>query len=119
MKKTDSVYGECTDLTHDGQGVVKIDNFTYFVKGMLTGERGRLKVIKVLKNYGIARLIELEVTSKYRIDPKCSVFRPCGGCQLQHLNPQGQMIYKTTRVKDCLERIGNCNVAVTDSLRMV
>ena len=27
------------DLTHDGQGVVKIDNFTYFVKGMLTGER--------------------------------------------------------------------------------
>ena len=92
MKKNDYFYGECTDLTHDGQGVVKIDNFTYFVKGMLTGERGRLKVIKVLKNYGIARLIELEVTSKYRIDPKCSVFRPCGGCQLQHLNPQGQMI---------------------------
>ena len=55
MKKNDYFYGECTDLTHDGQGVVKIDNFTYFVKGMLTGERGRLKVIKVLKNYGIAR----------------------------------------------------------------
>ena len=118
MKKNDYFYGECTDLTHDGQGVVKIDNFTYFVKGMLTGERGRLKVIKVLKNYGIARLIELEVTSKYRIDPKCSVFRPCGGCQLQHLNPQGQMIYKTKRVKDCLERIGNCKVAVNDCIMM-
>lgn len=118
MKKNDYFYGECTDLTHDGQGVVKIDNFTYFAKGMLTGERGRLKVIKVLKNYGIARLIELEVTSKYRIDPKCSVFRPCGGCQLQHLNPQGQMIYKTKRVKDCLERIGNCKVAVNDCIMM-
>ena len=38
MKKNDYFYGECTDLTHDGQGVVKIDNFTYFVKGMLTAE---------------------------------------------------------------------------------
>ena len=52
MKKNDYFYGECTDLTHDGQGVVKIDNFTYFVKGMLTGERGRLsnKGIKELRN---------------------------------------------------------------------
>lgn len=118
MKKNDYFYGECIDLTHDGQGVVKVDNFTYFVKGMLTGEKGQLKVIKVLKNYGIARLIELDVVSKYRIEPKCSVFKPCGGCQLQHLNSEGQMIFKTKRVKDCLQRIGNCNVEVNDCIMM-
>lgn len=118
MKKNDYFYGECIDLTHDGQGVVKVDNFTYFVKGMLTGEKGQLKVIKVLKNYGIARLIELDVVSKYRIEPKCSVFKPCGGCQLQHLNGEGQMIFKTKRVKDCLQRIGNCNVEVNDCIMM-
>lgn len=118
MKKNDYFYGECVDLTHDGQGVVKVDNFTYFVKGMLTGEKGQLKVIKVLKNYGIARLIELDEASKYRIEPKCPVFKPCGGCQLQHLNTQGQMIFKTKRVKDCLQRIGNCEVAVNDCIMM-
>lgn len=118
MKKNDYFYGECIDLTHDGQGVVKVDNFTYFVKGMLTGEKGQLKVIKVLKNYGIARLIELDVVSKYRIEPKCSVFKPCGGCQLQHLNDEGQMIFKTKRVKDCLQRIGNCNVEVNNCIMM-
>lgn len=118
MKKNDYFYGECIDLTHDGQGVVKVDNFTYFVKGMLTGEKGHLKVIKVLKNYGIARLIELEEVSSHRVEPKCSVFKPCGGCQLQHLNTQGQMIFKTKRVKDCLQRIGNCEVQVNDCIMM-
>ncbi|WRK54341.1 hypothetical protein SD457_05090 [Coprobacillaceae bacterium CR2/5/TPMF4] len=49
MKKNDYFYGECVDLTYDGQGIVKVDNFTYFVKGMLVGETGKLKVIKVLK----------------------------------------------------------------------
>ena len=93
MKKNDYFYGECIDLTHDGQGVVKVDNFTYFVKGMLVGETGKLKVIKVLKNYAIARLIELDNVSKYRVEPKCSVFKPCGGCQLQHLNQEGQMLF--------------------------
>lgn len=118
MKKNDYFYGECVDLTHDGQGVVKVDNFTYFVKGMLVGETGKLKVIKVLKNYAIARLIELDRVSKYRQEPRCSVFKPCGGCQLQHLNQEGQKLFKTKRVKDCLERIGNCYVEVNDCLMM-
>lgn len=118
MKKNDYFYGECIDLTHDGQGVVKVDNFTYFVKGMLVGETGKLKVIKVLKNYAIARLIELDKVSKYRVTPRCDVFKPCGGCQLQHLSQEGQMVFKTKRVKDCLERIGNCFVEVKDCLMM-
>ena len=50
----------------------------------------KLKVIKVLKNYAIARLIELDQVSKYRTEPQCSVFKACGGCQLQHINIDGQ-----------------------------
>ncbi|WP_294578400.1 23S rRNA (uracil(1939)-C(5))-methyltransferase RlmD [uncultured Thomasclavelia sp.] len=118
MKKNDYFYGECVDLTYDGQGIVKVDNFTYFVKGMLVGETGKLKVIKVLKNYAIARLIELDQVSPYRSEPKCAVFKACGGCQLQHINQQGQQKFKTKRVIDCLERIGDCHVLVNDCLMM-
>ncbi len=118
MKKNDYFYGECVDLTYDGQGIVKVDNFTYFVKGMLVGETGKLKVIKVLKNYAIARLIELDQVSKYRTEPQCSVFKACGGCQLQHINIDGQRRFKTKRVRDCLERIGNCHVLVNDCIMM-
>lgn len=118
MKKNDYFIGECIDMSHDGQGIVKKDNFAYFVKGMITGEIGKLKVIKIVKNYGIARLIELQQASPYRQVPKCSIYKACGGCHLQHINDEGQQYFKTKRVKDCLERIGKCDVEVRPCIMM-
>lgn len=118
MKKNDYFIGKCIDMTHDGRGVVKVDDFTYFVNGMIIDEVGKLKIIKVLKNYALARLIELEVESPYRINPKCNIFKACGGCHLQHLNSEGQKYFKTKRVKDCLQRIGETDVEVNECLMM-
>jgi len=59
MKKNDYIVGECIDYTHDGKGVVKVEHFPIFVKNMLVGEIGQVKIIKVLKNYAIGRLIKL------------------------------------------------------------
>lgn len=39
MKRNDQVYGVCSGYSHDGHGVVKIDGFPLFVKGMLEGKR--------------------------------------------------------------------------------
>lgn len=114
MKKNDYFIGECVDISHDGMGVVKYEGFTYFVSGMITGETGKIKCIKMLKNYGIGRLIELQVTSPNRVNPKCHIYQGCGGCHLQHLSTKGQQIFKTKRVKDCLTRIGKCDVEVND-----
>ena len=51
MKKNDYFIGECVDQSHDGKGIVKYEGFTYFVNGMITGEVGQIKCIKMLKNY--------------------------------------------------------------------
>lgn len=118
MKKNDYFIGTCSDLTHDGRGVVKYENFTYFVPGLLVNETANIKVIKMLKNYGIGRTIEITIPSKYRQEPRCPVYKPCGGCQLQHLNTQGQQQFKTKRVKDALMRIGGCEVFVNDCIMM-
>ncbi len=40
MQKNEKVYGICTGYTHDGHGVVKVDGFPLFVKGMMKGEEG-------------------------------------------------------------------------------
>ncbi|MDD8048128.1 MAG: 23S rRNA (uracil(1939)-C(5))-methyltransferase RlmD [Thomasclavelia sp.] len=116
MKKNDYFRGECVDMSHDGKGIVKYDGFTYFVDGMIIGEIGKIKVIKMLKRYGLGRLLELTSTSEYRINPKCHVFQGCGGCNLQHLTNEGQKFFKTKRVKDCLERIGHCSAPVNECL---
>lgn len=115
MKKNDYFEAECVDLTHEGQGVVKVNGIPYFVKGMLIGETGKLKVIKQLKNYGIARLIELKTVSKDRVKPRCLVYKQCGGCHLQHLSKEAQQRFKQKRVQDVMKRIGkvDCEVAQT------
>lgn len=118
MQKNEYFIGECMDYTHDGQGIVKIDGFPVFVKRMLLHEKGKIKVIKVLKNYAVGRLIELEDISPYREEPRCSLFNQCGGCHLQHLSQIGQQELKTQRVQNTLERIGHCNVDVLPCLMM-
>lgn len=112
MKKNEYFDAECIDYTHDGQGVVKINGFSIFVKNMLVGEKGKIKIIKVLKNYAVGRLIELEQKSPYRVEPRCSLFKQCGGCHLQHISKDGQQKLKTNRVKENLKRIGKCDVDV-------
>lgn len=116
MNKNTYFNGECIDLSHDGQGIVKVDGMPYFVKGMLVGEIGQLKVIKQLKNYGIARLISLDKVSLQRVKPRCPIYKQCGGCHLQHLSFEGQKQFKQKRVKDVMERIAKVNCKVQETL---
>lgn len=118
MQKNEYIEAKCIDYSHDGQGIVKVDGFLVFVKNMLVDEVGKVKIIKVLKNYAIGRLIEIYEESPYRQEPKCPLFKQCGGCHLQHLSTQGQQQFKTKRVKDTLQRIGHCNVFVNDCIMM-
>lgn len=119
LKKNDYFFATCIDYTYDGLGIVKEDGFPYFVKGMLLGEEGKVKVIKVLKNYGVGRLIELTKTSQERVEPRCPVYQACGGCHLQHLSSKEQQAFKTKYVKDCIERIAKNDVSLVKPCHMM
>ncbi len=93
-------------LGFEGEGVCKISNFTVFVPEALPGEKVKIKIVKVNKNYGFGKLVEILEPSKDRIEPQCSIYKRCGGCQLQHLSYKAQLEYKKSRVYDCLTRIG-------------
>ncbi len=100
------------DLTHDGAGVAKIDGFPIFVANGLPGEKAKIKVIKVKKGYGYGRLIELYERSTDRVEALCTVYKQCGGCQLQHLSYEGQLKAKHKHVKEVLARIGKVEHAI-------
>ena len=114
MKENIYFEATCIDLTVDGKGIVKNNGRTYFVNHMLVGETGKLLIIKELKSYGVARLIELIDPSPYRIEPRCSIFKQCGGCQLQHLDYSKQLDIKKKRVEDVMERIAKVDIRVHD-----
>lgn len=62
--------------------------------------------MKMQKNYGFARLLEVIAPSADRIAPRCPVARSCGGCQIQEMNYPAQLKFKAKKVKENLERIG-------------
>ncbi|WP_240666703.1 23S rRNA (uracil(1939)-C(5))-methyltransferase RlmD [Longirhabdus pacifica] len=101
-------------LTHEGMGVGQVDGFTLFVDGALPGDKAEVKVIKVKKKYGYAKLMEVLESGEYRVQPDCVHFSSCGGCQLQHLRYEQQLQYKQQQVFDNLQRIGKLNVTMVN-----
>lgn len=94
------------NLGSNGEGVGRIDGFTIFVDGALPGERIKVKILKVAKNYAYGKIIHLIQKAAHRTEPSCPYYHHCGGCQLQHISYEGQLRYKTQSVQDALTRIG-------------
>ena len=95
---------EIIDLNHTGQGVAKIDNFVVFVNGAITGDRVKIKITDSKKNYATGKIINIVKPSEQRINPSCSHFEQCGGCQLMHMDYNEQLKYKRSRVINELRR---------------
>lgn len=108
----------CIDYTHDGLGICKDDGFPFFVKGMMKGETAILKVLKVLKNYGVAKIETMIETSPDRVEPPCRVYKRCGGCHLQHLSPQAQQAFKTQVVVQSFKKIAHMDDVVIEPCAM-
>ncbi|WP_395096571.1 23S rRNA (uracil(1939)-C(5))-methyltransferase RlmD [Bacillus amyloliquefaciens] len=109
------------DLTHEGAGVAKVQGFPIFVPNALPEEKAQIKVTRIKKGFAFGRLIELKEESPHRTDAPCTIYKQCGGCQLQHMTYEGQLLFKQKQVKDVLERIGKLdlsNVTVHPTLGM-
>ena len=106
-------------LGSNGEGIGRIDGYTVFVEGALPGEKISVLIVKVKKNYGYGKLMEILEVSPERREPMCPVAKQCGGCQLQHLSYEAELVYKTKEVKDVMERIGGIkDVEVKPALGM-
>ena len=90
----------------DGEGIGKYDGMTFFVKDALIGDEILARALKLKKNYGYARVEEILTPSPYRVEPRCSIHRQCGGCQIQALSYEKQLEFKGEKVRNNLLRIG-------------
>jgi len=98
------VFHEVTSLSPDGRGVARVDGKALFITGALPGERVSVRGLKRHRNYDEATLDSLERPSPARVDPRCAHFGVCGGCSLQHLNPETQIAAKQQHLLEELHR---------------
>lgn len=106
MNKNDTFTITIEDMGAEGEGIGKVDGFTWFIKDAVIGDVARVKAMKVKKNYGYAKLIEILDPSTYRVEPKCEFHKQCGGCQIQALDYRQQLLFKENKVRNHLKRIG-------------
>lgn len=93
------------DLTHEGNGVAKIEGYPLFVPDVLPDEEAKVKVVKINKNFGFGKLLELTKTSSHRVEPPCHVH--CGGCQLQHMSYDLQLQMKQDQVHNVMKKVAH------------
>lgn len=106
MKKDDLIELTIEDLGVDGEGIGKVDGMAIFVKDAVPGDRVQAKVMKMKKNYGYARLMQVLDPSPERTESRCAFARQCGGCQLQAMTYEAQLDFKAKKVWNHLIRIG-------------
>lgn len=104
MKKNEIYTATCTGYSSEGAGVTRINDVVIFVPGLLAGEEAEIGITKMKSSYGYGRVVKVLRSSEHRVEPKCSVYRPCGGCQLQHMDDYAQREFKMGKVKDCFRK---------------
>lgn len=99
------------DMSVEGAGIGKSEGVIFFVKDAVLEDRVFVKIMKMKKSYGYARLLKVLQPSPYRVEPACPYHRQCGGCQLQTLDYHQQLKFKENKVRSHLQRIGGLKVS--------
>ena len=102
---------DVTSLSHDGRGVAHVAGKALFITGALPGERVSVRNVKVRRHFDEATVDTIERASPKRVPPPCAHFGLCGGCSLQHLAPEEQILAKQGHLLEELKRTGRVQPA--------
>lgn len=98
--KNDIVTLKCVDITVDFYGVCKHEGLVVFVKGMIPDEVAGVKIINIKNRIAFGIIDKLITPSKYRIKEMCPIAYKCGGCDLQHIDYNYQLILKKRLIEN-------------------
>ena len=116
FQKNDIVTVTIEDIGNDGEGIGRADGYTLFVKDAVIGDTVEARITKCKKNYGYARVEKVAAPSPFRVEPRCAYYRQCGGCQLQAMRYDRQLLHKQQKVRDSLLRIGGFSAETVDRI---
>lgn len=115
---SDTVTITIDGFAHGGDGVGRLDGKAVFVPGALPGETVTVTLTENRRRYARGRLDTVLIAAADRVEPPCPYVSDCGGCDLQHVSPDGQAALKRRVVTEQLARLGGVSdPPVTDVIR--
>lgn len=98
---------EIARLSHEGRGITHWGGKTLFVEDALPGEIVTVQLQREQSRYAEGQVAKLLTPSPERRQAPCIHYGDCGGCQLQHMAPEAQLLAKQAGL---LEQLARCKV---------
>ncbi|MBQ8424853.1 MAG: 23S rRNA (uracil(1939)-C(5))-methyltransferase RlmD [Clostridia bacterium] len=116
LKKNDELEVTIERLGINGEGIATYEGRVIFVPYALVGERVKIHIINDKNSFLIAKLLEVIIPSEDRCEAVCPYFYKCGGCDIQHLKYEKQLLLKKDIVKDTIYKYAKLDVNVNDTI---
>ncbi len=100
-----STYKIITDkMVFGGNCIAKIEGKTVFVPYAIPAEKLEVEITKDFKDYSQAKIVKILESSPFRVEPFCSLYTKCGGCNMQHISYEHQLELKKSILQDAFFR---------------
>lgn len=104
LKKNEKYIVDIIDNGYEGEGIAKKDNFTIFIPNAIKGEKCRIVIVKVLKNYAYGKVVEILEKVNTRAIEDCDTYKRCGGCDLRHIKYEYTLKMKQNMVQNLVNK---------------
>ena len=103
MKKGDILEGTILRCDYPGKGILAAEGREVSVKGVVPGQKVRVRVKKKNSSRCEAMLLDILERSGSEIESDCPHFPECGGCQFRTLSYEEQARMKSEQIRRLLE----------------
>lgn len=94
---------EIEKLSHEGRGIAHLEGKVVFVEDALPGEQVSAVYTERRDAFDQAKTQTVLKASPHRIEPPCEYASICGGCSLQHFEPEAQLSFKDVVLHELLQ----------------
>jgi 23S rRNA (uracil1939-C5)-methyltransferase len=98
------------DYAAEGKSLARVDGKVIFIEAVVPGDIVDVRLMKNKKDWAEGVPVHIHTYSADRVQPFCSHFGVCGGCQWQMLPYEKQLEYKHRQVEETLKRIGKVSL---------
>jgi tRNA/tmRNA/rRNA uracil-C5-methylase (TrmA/RlmC/RlmD family) len=114
MNVGDEFVLDISSIAHGGHFVARHEGRVIFVRHAIAGEKVKVRITEISKNFARGDAVDVIERSKDRIAPACRYAKPdgCGGCDFQHVAPQAQRRFKAEIIKEQFKRLAKMDIEV-------
>lgn len=94
-------------IVPNGLGMGFAEKLTVFVPLAVAGDTLAVEIRQVKGRTAFASILNVLEPGVARVEPPCKYFGECGGCDLQQMSYEAQLVVKSEIIRDCLTRIAH------------